>query len=62
MYYQSVSFHRMTHFLSPNQSRARQFLYLQSAKKAAVYVHVLYDFLVAVKVAPHECVIRTGPP
>ena len=22
--------------------------------------HVLYDFLVTVKAAPHECVIRTG--
>ena len=23
-------------------------------------VHVLYDFLITVKAAPHECVIRTG--
>ena len=26
------------------------------------YLIVLYDFLVAVKAAPHECVIRTGQP
>ena len=25
-------------------------------------VQVLYDFLVTVKAAPHECVIRTGQP
>ena len=25
-------------------------------------LQVLYDFLVAVKAAPHECVIRTGKP
>ena len=25
-------------------------------------IHVLYDFLVTVKAAPHECVIRTGQP
>ena len=25
-------------------------------------MQVLYDFLVTVKVAPHECVIRTGQP
>ena len=25
-------------------------------------LHVLYDFLVTVKAAPHECVIRTGLP
>ena len=25
-------------------------------------VQFLYDFLVTVKVAPHECVIRTGQP
>ena len=23
---------------------------------------ILYDFLVSVKAAPHECVIRTGQP
>ena len=33
-------------------------LYLESA----VDVHVLYDFLGTVKVAPHECIIRTGQP
>ena len=26
------------------------------------YNLVLYDFLVTVKAAPHECVIRTGQP
>ena len=25
-------------------------------------IHVLYDFLVTVKAAPHECVISTGQP
>ena len=25
-------------------------------------IHVLYDFLVTVKAAPHECVIRTSQP
>ena len=27
-----------------------------------VEIYVLYDFLVTVKVAPHECAIRTGQP
>ena len=27
-----------------------------------VMIQVLFDFLVTVKVAPHECVIRTGLP
>ena len=26
------------------------------------YSVILYDFLVTVKAAPHECVIRTGQP
>ena len=25
-------------------------------------IHILLDFLVTVKAAPHECVIRTGQP
>ena len=29
---------------------------------AADGLSVLYDFLVTVKAAPHECVIRTGQP
>ena len=28
----------------------------------AYFVYVLLDFLVTVKAAPHECVIRTGQP
>ena len=28
----------------------------------SVSMTVLYDFLVTVKAAPHECVIRTGQP
>ena len=27
-----------------------------------VNILILYDFLVTVKAAPHECVIRTGQP
>ena len=30
--------------------------------KWLVHNHVLYDFLITVKAAPHECVIRTGQP
>ena len=30
--------------------------------KRMVKGNVLYDFLVTVKAAPHECVIRTGQP
>ena len=30
--------------------------------KMKKYRVVLYDFLVTVKAAPHECVIRTGQP
>ena len=29
---------------------------------AALIYNVLLDFLVTVKAAPHECVIRTGQP
>ena len=29
---------------------------------AALICNVLLDFLVTVKAAPHECVIRTGQP
>ena len=27
-----------------------------------ISVYLLYDFLVTIKAAPHECVIRTGQP
>ena len=31
-------------------------------RECLLYTQVLYDFLVTVKAAPHECVIRTGQP
>ena len=34
-----------------------QYIFLNSGK-----IFVLLDFLVTVKAAPHECVIRTGQP
>ena len=30
--------------------------------KSCLYTRISYDFLVTVKAAPHECVIRTGLP
>ena len=34
----------------------------QSGNEPGPDIFVLYDFLVTVKAAPHECVIRTGQP
>ena len=35
---------------------------LMVAKVSGIHITVLYDFLVTVKAAPHERVIRTGQP
>ena len=36
--------------------------FLFALENTYVYLWVLYDFLVTVKAAPHECVIMTGQP
>ena len=46
--------------ISVSQSLALQEPDLFSARQLLDVI--LYDFLVTVKVAPHECIIRTGQP